>query len=181
MDKERLIKLRRSILALGAAGMMGVISGCSLDNVDANGAPKRMAIAESYSNPDAYYKYVMINGEAVKVYNKDNIYLLFNKKTYDISEYIYHGEYILGGLATYIELYDLESEEMLYYNDGIDTTYNSRYYHYILENNYQVCLNELSDYVEGIETKDYYTLDEIRALEPEILESLKIINSAKKR
>ena len=39
-----------------------------------------------------------------------------------------------------------------------------------------VCFN---DYVEGEPAKEYFTLDEIRELEPKILESLKIINEAK--
>ena len=42
-----------------------------------------------------------------------------------------------------------------------------------------VCLTEVSDYVEGHASKEYYSFDEIRALEPQIAESLKIINSAK--
>ena len=177
MDKEKLIKLKRAILALGVAGVMGVTTGCSLDDNE----PVKRAISTKYSNPDAYYKYIMQDGEAVKAYNKDNIYLLFNKENYDLSEYIYEGRYILGGLATHIELYDLESEEMLYFTDGIDTTYNERFYSYILEHNYQVCLKDISDYVEDVDVKDYYTLDEIRALEPQILESLKVINTAKRR
>ena len=68
---------------------------------------------------------------------------------------------------------------MLVYGDGINTAYNEDYYKYIRENNYQVCLTEVSDYVEGHTGKDYYSLDEIRELEPQIAEGLKIINSAK--
>ena len=49
----------------------------------------------------------------------------------------------------------------------------------MIENNYQVCLTEVSDYVEGHTGKEYYSLDEIRELEPQIAEGLKIINSAK--
>ena len=55
---------------------------------------------------------------------------------------------------------------MFAYGNGIDTTYNGEYYKYIVENNYQVCLSEVSDYVEGHSSKDYYSLDEIRKLEP---------------
>ena len=68
---------------------------------------------------------------------------------------------------------------MIVYYDGIITTYNEEYYKYKIENNYQVCLTEVSDYVEGHTGKDYYSLDEIKELEPQIGESLKIINSAK--
>ena len=68
---------------------------------------------------------------------------------------------------------------MLVYSDGINTTYNREFYEYLIENNYQVCLNEVSDYVEDHVAKEYYSLDEIKELEPQIEESLKIINKAK--
>ena len=68
---------------------------------------------------------------------------------------------------------------MIAYNGSISTTYNEEYYNYLIENNYQVCLNELSSYVEGHISKGYYSLDEIRELESKIASSLKIINAAK--
>ena len=105
--------------------------------------------------------------------------MLFNKETYEVSEYIYYERDVLFGLGNHVELYDLPSENMITYNDGISTTYNKEYYNYLIENNYQVCLNELSSYVEGHISKDYYSLDEIRELEPKIASSLKIINAAK--
>ena len=49
----------------------------------------------------------------------------------------------------------------------------------LIRNNYHVCLSNVNDYVEGQPAKEYFTLDEIRELEPKILESLKIINEAK--
>ena len=42
-----------------------------------------------------------------------------------------------------------------------------------------MCLNEVSDYVEGHVVKEYYSLEEIKELEPLVKESLKIINQAK--
>ena len=83
------------------------------------------------------------------------------------------------GLARYTEVYDLVTEEMIVYCDGLGTVYNEEYYNYLLDNNYQVCLNEVSSYVEDYVDKDYYTIDEIRALEPQIEEGLKTINAAK--
>ena len=105
--------------------------------------------------------------------------LLFNKESYEVSEYIYYRRNILGGLGSHVELYDLQNEDMVVYSDGISATVNEEYYKYLIENNYQVCLTEVSDYVEGHTGKGYYSLDEIRELEPQISESLKIINSAK--
>ena len=51
----------------------------------------------------------------------------------------------------------------------------------MLENNYQVCLADTSDYVEGHANKGFYLLDEIRELEPQIAQSLKAIDSIKVR
>lgn len=178
MDKNKLIEIKKRLLALGLAGVMIGTAGCA-SNKDENGVPKHVSISSEYSNVDDYYKYVMQNGEAVKLYNSANVYLLFNKETYEVSEYIYYRRNILGGLGTHVELYDLPNESMLVYSDGIDTTYNEEYYKYLIENNYQVCLTEVSDYVEGHTGKEYYSLDEIRELEPQIAEGLKIINSAK--
>lgn len=178
MDKNKLIEIKKRLLALGLAGVMLGTAGCT-SNKDENGVPKHVSISSEYSNVDDYYKYVMQNGEAVKLYNSANVYLLFNRETYEVSEYIFYKKNILGGLGCHVELYDLQNENMIVYSDGISTTYNEEYYKYIIENNYQVCLTEVSDYVEGHTGKDYYSLDEIRELEPQIAESLKIINSAK--
>ena len=174
MDKNKLIEAKKKLLALGLVGMMLGATGCT--SLDENGVPTRIKIGSSYSNVEDYYKYAIQDGKAVKLYNSSNIYLLFNKETYEVSEFIYR-DYVtwFGG----VELYDLESEEMLVYGDGINTEFNEDYYNYILKNNYQVCLNEISDYVEGHDSKEYYSLDEIRELEPQIAKSLKIINKAK--
>lgn len=178
MDKNKLIEIKKRLLALGLAGVMLGTTGCT-SNKDENGVPKHVSISSEYSNVDDYCKYVMQKGQAVKLYNSSNVYLLFNKETYEVSEFIYYGRNILGGLGTHVELYDLDSEEMLAYCDGIATTYNEDYYNYIMRSNYKVCLCEVSDYVEGHTGKEYYSLDEIKELEPQIAKSLKIINSAK--
>ena len=177
MDKDKLIEIKKRLLALGLAGVMLGTTGCI--SKDENGVPKRVSISSEYSNVDDYYKCVMQNGEPVKLYKSANVYLLFNRETYEVSEYIYYRRNILGGLGSHVELYDLPNENMIVYSDGISTTYNEDYYKYIIENNYQVCLTEVSDYVEGHTGKDYYSLDEIRELELQIAESLKTINSAK--
>ena len=63
-------------------------------------------------------------------------------------------EMFLGGLGSHVELYDLPNENMIVYSDGISTTYNEEYYKYLIENNYQVCLTEASDYIEDILVKN---------------------------
>ena len=174
MDKNKLIEIKKRLLALGLSGVMLGTAGCT-SNKDENGVPKRNDIPSKYSNIEGYYKYVIQNGEAVKLYKAENVYLLFDKETYDVKEYIFDIVFgIYGG-----QLYDLESEELLVYSGGISYTYNEEYNNYLKENNYQVCLKDISDYVEGDVGKEYYSLDEIRELEPQIAEGLKIINSLK--
>lgn len=173
MDKYKLIQMKKRLIALSMAGVILGTVGCSRSKT---GEPEIDSIPDEYSNVEDYYKYVVKNGKAIKLYNSQNVYLLYDKETYEVSEYIYRTEVTWFGGA---ELYDLESEEMLAYGNGIDTPYNKEYCEYIVENNYQVCLSEVSDYVEEHSSKDYYSLDEIRKLEPQIRESLKIINEAK--
>ena len=178
MNKNKLIEIKKRLIALGLASSMLGITGCA-NNKNEDEIPKLVSIPSEYSNVDNYYKYVIQNNEAIKLYNSQNLYLLFNKDTYEISEYIYYKNNILGGLGSHVELYDLSNESLLVYCDGINKPYNDEYYNYIIENNYQVHLNKVSDYVEGHNNKEYYSIDEIRELEPQIAKSLKIINSAK--
>lgn len=175
MDKYKLIQMKKGLIALGLAGVMLGTAECT-SSKNENGKPSRVSISQEHSNVEDYYKYVMQNGEAVKLYNSQNVYLLYNKETYEVNEYIFQNQVTCFGGA---ELYDLETEEMLVYGDGIDTTYNREFYEYLIENNYQVCLNEVSDYVEGHVAKEYYSLDEIKELEQQIEENLRIINKAK--
>lgn len=170
MDKNKLIEIKKRLLALGLAGVMISSSGCN---------KKEKEISSEYSNVENYYKYVIQNNEAVKLYNSENVYLLFNKETYEVNEYLYNDKDVLLGLTNQIELYDLKNENMLVYSDGMSTTFNEEYYKYLLENNYQVCLTDVSDYIEGHIRKEYYSLEEIKELEPQIAEGLKIINFAK--
>ena len=171
INKKKLIQIEKSILALGLTGVILGTVGCK-----SNEKTDRMIIDKKYSNVEDYYKFSMQNGEAIKLYNSENLYLLYNKETYEVNEYIFKNNVTWFGGA---ELYDLESEEMLVYGDGINTTYNEEFYADLIENNYQVPITQVSDYVEGYKDKDYYSLDEIKKLEPEILDSLKIINEAK--
>ena len=69
---------------------------------------------------------------------------------------------------------------MLVFGDGIGVVgYNHEYFDYLVNKNYQVPLDEVNNYIEGYAKKDYYLLEEIKELEPQIEESLRIIHSAK--
>ena len=77
MNKNKLIEIKKRLLTLGLAGVILGTTGCS-NNKDENGVPKIVSISSEYSNVDDYCKYVIQNGEAVKLYNSSNVYLLFN-------------------------------------------------------------------------------------------------------
>lgn len=175
MDKYKLVQIKKRLIALGLAGVMFGASGCTKSK-DENKEPSRVSISQEYSNIDDYYIYVIRNGEAVKLYNAQNVYLLYNKETYEVNEYIFKSPVTMFGGA---ELYDLETEEMLAYGDGIATAYNEEFYQYLVASNYQVCIADAGNYVEGLAVMDYYSLDEIKELEPQIEKGLKIINKSK--
>ncbi len=137
---------------------------------------KKVDIPYEYSNIEEYYKYVNKNGKALKVYKGENIYLLFNKETYEVEEYVYDSVFRRYGC----QLYDLETEELLAYCNGIGGyAYNKEYFYYLTDNSYEVHLANISDYVDGYDEKEYYSLEEIKELEPQIIEGLKIINNVK--
>ena len=136
-------------------------TGCTIINKDKNEVPEHPAISEEYSNIDDYRKYVIQNGNATKLYNSQNIYLLFNKETYEITECIYNKKDVLGGLFCAVEVYDLSSEKLLVYSDGINHMRNQTYYEYLIENKYQVYLANTSDYIEGYNNKELDVSDYI--------------------
>ncbi len=187
MDKDVLkailTETKRRLVAVGLAGVMIGTTSCSLakENNTDNVLPERNAISTEYSNINNYYINGVYNNQEVKLYNSKNAYILFDKETYEAKEYIYYGKMVFGGLGYHVEVYDLVSEELLAYSDGIDKKINNDYYKYLVENNYQVCLAEVNKYLNDKTAKDYYSLEEIRALEPEIAESLKTMYAVKTR
>lgn len=178
MTKEELRKIKKRLIALGILGVMIGTSGCK--NVDENGIPLRHLIPKEYNKFDKYVVDVVRNNQVYKMCKTENVYLLFDKETFAAKEYIYDTQFQLMGTGYGCQLYDIANENLICYNDGIDDyVYNKDYYDYLMKNNYIVSLSDLANYIEDIEVKEYYSLDEIRELEPQILESLKLIVASK--
>jgi len=175
MDKNKLHELKKRIIAIGLLGVMLTTAGCQYDK---NGKPKLKKIHPNYNHIDNYRTYIIRNGEAICVYNANNIIIAVDKKTYESEEYLWDYKDILLGRSG--ELYDLESEEMLVYSDGIATGFNEFYVNDYLKNNFY-CINftKLANYIEGIVVKDYYTLEEIKEIEPLLIEAVKKIDQTK--
>jgi len=176
MDKNKLLQIKKRLLALGLAGVMMGTTGCSYEENQQSDRGGNDVLDRVYITVDEFYKYAMKNGSAQKHYNSQYVYLLYNKETYEVEEYLFKKTFLnyFGGA-----LYNLESEELVFYSDGIASNYNEEYYNDLIENSYIVSLVDISDYIEGHVVKDYYTLEEIKELEPLVRENLKIINEAK--
>ena len=171
MNKEQLRKLKRDLLCAGLIGITLTTSGCVHED---KVIPPRAAITSRTNNADDCYKYIIKDGEALRVYDSSKVYILYDKENYNISEYL------VNKRPYSAEVYELVSEEMIFYYSGLSNA-NAEYYTYLINNNYEVCLADIEDYIEGSILKDFYTLEEIRELEPKILEGLKKINAAKQK
>jgi hypothetical protein len=129
--------------------------------------------SEDIDTTGLFYKYAVVNNEATKLYDTDYVYFIYDKDDYTCHEYL--SRPILFKDASVI--YDLETDRLLAYReflDGEDINYQSYLDH--RDDNYYVPLTEASNYVEGLEVKDYYSLDEIRKLETEIGEGVKVLS-----
>jgi hypothetical protein len=161
---------KRGISLLTAAFTVVSLSGCVQVPED---YPEEFIYVEQDSNHfDDFHKIVIRDGEPLTVYSGKNIFLAYDKETFDVKEYVY--EY--GSISA--KIYDLSTGYMIVdasvfsHPSGNDASN----WEILEENNYLVFLAEISDYLEDEEVKEWYTLDEIKELEPKIIESLKIIN-----
>lgn len=170
--KKQLFRLKKQLLSLTLASLMLSSTGCSKTD------GQRQAIPAELSHIEDYSKYIISNEIAIKVYDSEYLYVLFDKETYEAKEYVYDTQFSLLGKNYGGELYDLSTEELIAYSSGIssESTYNESFYEELVKNSYIVPIKNVNDYIEGIEVKDYYSIDELKELEPEILKSVKKIN-----
>ena len=171
------------LLRWSIIGGLALGSGALVNEVEKYKKPegfvedKRLeSFGEDINLSDYFYKYAVVNGEATKLYNNDGVYFIYDKDDYSCEEYL--TSFIFGKGSSVI--YDLESENLLAYKEyleGVDI--NFQYFVEHDEENYGVALKDAPTYVEGYEVKDYYTIDEIKDLEHEIGEGVKILSKVK--
>ena len=107
-------------------------------------------------------------------YRGENIFLAIDKQTNEISRYISNEKTFKN------EVYNLETGEFVYLSAfGIDD-YGKDNYNNLFENYDIVYFHEINDYIENEFCKDWYTYDEIKELEPQILDAVIKIREAKK-
>lgn len=119
------------------------------------------------------YTTVIREGKPVKAYNKENISITINKDTFEVKEYIYDEGVISA------QIYDLETKYLIAEVSLSDNVISAKKdminWEIISENTYIVDFKNLEAYIEGETSKNFYTLEEIRELEPKIVESVKLI------
>ena len=177
MKRITVKEVKKGLLALVVVPVMLLTSGCELTEkkLDAKGYPVRFSIPDRYNYVDRYYDYAVRDGKKERIYKAENVFVLFDKGTGETMELLYNEDFFS------VEVYDLVTLEMLVNGDCIGgmNTYNEDYYDAIRERNYQVHLSDAGKLIEGHQDKEYYTLDEIRAIEPELLNGYKVLNGIK--
>lgn len=161
---------KRGMSLLTAAFTVVSLSGCVQVPED---YPEEFSYVEQDANHfDDFHKTVIRNGEPVTVYSGKNVFLAFDKETFDVKEYIYTYTTLTA------QIYDLSTGYLVVGANAFSSPYEDGVSNWnILEKeNYLVFFKEISDYLEDEEVKEWYSLDDIKELEPRIIESLKIIN-----
>lgn len=133
----------------------------------------------------------MLNGYPAQAYKADNVYLLIDKETKEVTEYLavttkgtsnnWFESIIMQESDDVHKIYEIPSGDLIcyYYSE-----YNGKgldYLNNLVENSYLVRLKDLELYVEDEALKEWYSIREIKAFEPEIVEAIEKIDIASKR
>ena len=172
-------KVGKTALAFVVAGSMAVLGGCSSNGN--TGAPTRQQVSSIFSRANECSYYYIEDQSAIKMFNTDNVYLMYDKETYAVKEILHSSAVTKNGVNLGEVLY-LPNDEIIsvYYDGDPDYTQNYGYRRYLFENNYVIPLGDAWQYIDGgMEMKDSYSLGEIRAMEPGIEKGLRIINDEK--
>lgn len=171
MAKSKLKEItKRGFSLVTAAFTVVTLSGCV--EVPEDYPEEYYYIGQETNHFDDFNKTIIRNGEAVTVYSGKNIFVAVNKEAFDVKEYIYTYTSLTA------QIYDLSTEYLVVGANVFSSPYDSDVSNWDIlnENNYLVFFKEISDYLEDEEVRDWYSIDEIKELEPRIIESLKLIN-----
>ncbi len=140
--------------------------------VDENGVPLHPEIKQDSEQFDQYRRFVIKDGKPTRVFKTDNVVLFVSKDFQEVLEFVFDRK---QGNLDERWLYELDSEKLIYYDDHYEFHPNVEYYNYLKANYYSVLLSQLDGYIENTPVKNSYTLEEIKELEPAIIDSLKKI------
>jgi hypothetical protein len=193
-EREREVKrtTRNRVIAVALAGALFFGGMFGLERLrrrkyyGEDGLPLRIAqndYANGYEEPfSRCYEYAVVNGEAVRMYKTDCIYFLVNNETKEIGEYVFFNAMDYGNKTIGIELFDLNTEELLVFEKQIPDIFEDRfesqvYYDYLINNFSWIPLTKAPNYIDGgMEVKDSYTKEEIEEIKNQVLRGYKIIN-----
>ena len=167
---KRQTKIR--LYSMLAATIIGAtsLSGCNTNQ-------KEMAtssISDEYSNYDDFAMFRLRKARAEMCYRGENIFLAIDKNTNDVTRYI------CDDIFRKNEVYELETGEMIYYSDNFFKTYGEEKLENIINSSYIVNFIEIGNYIEGETCRQWYTLEEIKALESQILDVVLKIKESEK-
>ena len=174
INQEKIKKVLKGGFALATSSLVLVsFSGCNEQSVPRDYPSEYEYIDQSNNSFDSLYKTIIRDGKPIKAYRKDNISITINKDNFEIKEYLYLEDMISANI------YDLETgylivELGLYDNFGSKRK-DIKNWGIISENTYIADFKDLEAFVEGENSQDFYTIEEIRELEPKIVESVKMI------
>ena len=170
INGDKIKKVLRGGIVLATASFALIsFGGCSEQSVPRDYPREYEYINQEYNDFDSLYKTIVRDGKAAKAYNKENIFITVNKDTYEVKEYLYI-ETMMSA-----ETYDLETGYLIV-DSGLGEIDKKKKNLEIISNNAQIVnFVDLEAYVEGEPSQDFYTLEEIRKLEPKIVESVKLI------
>jgi hypothetical protein len=171
-------KITQKLLALELVLTTIAFAGCS--NKKDKPVSELVNIPHEYYNTEGSYHFIKKSNLIDKVYHSENVYIFINKEDYRTSRYLLCKEDVLGGLVSKIGIYDLVSELLLVYTDGLGTSFNMEHYRDLLQDDYVVPLNKIEDYID-VEQKDSYTLEEINDISQELSQKFKEMYSSKTR
>lgn len=158
MDNKPNIKLYSLALA-------GVITITSL-GVNSNNLYKSY-INKKYNDFKKFVRIRIVNTKLTDCYNVNNITIFIDNNTLRMNEYIYYEDESIN------KLFELNSKDLIYYNDLTNNIeYGKREYQELLENSTVVSFNELDKYMDEYSIKQWYSLDDIKEIENYLLETL---------
>lgn len=176
MEKAEKVKLYSLILAYVIGLTTPILTGCKKDE---NLIPEKNILDNTSSDLYRYNDYVQYkiqDDKAVSYYKSENVYYAVNRETYEVLPLICHFDFTP---ATYsiAYVYELPSGNMINWRNALNS--DQEYFDYLQENYDFISMVDIGNYIQGEELKEWYSYDEIKVYEEEIVEAVKKINQLK--
>ena len=174
VNQEKIKKVLRGGIVLTTATFALIsFSGCN-NQLEPRDYPSGYEYINQGNNRfESFYKTIIRDGKAIKAYNKENISITIDKDSFEVKEYIYDNGIISA------DIYDLETGylivELSVTDNFLSKNKDEKNWEIISNNAYIADFKDLEAYVEDAPSQNFYTIEEIRELEPKIVESVKLI------